>query len=78
MHFYLFYYLKFNKIISKIFYFLYLIKAYLGDYEITKFLLKHPKIDVDFCSEPSNYTPLQLATITGNFELVQMLLGQKK
>jgi hypothetical protein len=37
---------------------------------MTKYFLNHPKIDIDFSSEPIGYTPLQLATIMGNYELM--------
>ena len=37
-------------------------------------LLRHPFTDIDFPSEPSHFTPLQIAARVGNYEVVDFLL----
>ncbi|MFN9939046.1 MAG: ankyrin repeat domain-containing protein [bacterium] len=41
-----------------------------------QYLLKQKNIDIDFQSEPLQYSALQVCTMTGNFEILELLLEQ--
>lgn len=46
----------------------------LGRQECVKMILDNPTTDVDLPSEEAGYTPLATACITGNYDIVRMLL----
>jgi ankyrin repeat protein len=50
------------------------LSCYIGSKSITNFLLRQKNIDIDFRTEPHFYSPLHIACMMGNFELVEILL----
>jgi ankyrin repeat protein len=51
-----------------------ILASYLGRIECVKMILENPFIDVDQSSEDSGYTPLCVACLTGNYEIVKLLV----
>lgn len=51
-----------------------ILAAALGRPECAKMILDNPTIDIDLASEETGYTPLATACITGNYDIVRMLL----
>jgi ankyrin repeat protein len=48
--------------------------CYLGRMEIVKMLLMNESIDVDLATEDSGQTPLTISAITGNYEIMKLLV----
>lgn len=48
--------------------------CYLGRCEIVKYILMNPSIDIDLGSMDSGHTPLTIACMTANYEILQMLI----
>lgn len=48
--------------------------SYLGRVDIVKLLLTNPTIDIDFATEEVKHTPLTVACLSGNFEILKILL----
>ncbi|KRX04938.1 Ankyrin repeat-containing domain [Pseudocohnilembus persalinus] len=48
--------------------------VYLGKLDVVKLLLENPTIDPDMASQESGHTPLTVSCITGNFEILKILL----
>ena len=48
--------------------------CYLGRSEIVKYILQNPSIDIDLGSLDSGHTPLTIACLTANYEILQMLI----
>ncbi|CAD8083796.1 unnamed protein product [Paramecium sonneborni] len=48
--------------------------CYLGRLEIVKLLLSNQQVDVDLASMDSGQTPLSIAAMTGNYEILKILL----
>lgn len=48
--------------------------SFLGRIECVKLMLENPYIDIDIPSEDSGYTSLCVACLTGNYEIVKILL----
>lgn len=48
--------------------------CYLGRADIVKYILQNPTIDVDFASVDAGHTPLTIACLTANYEILQMLI----
>jgi len=48
--------------------------CYLGRSEIVKYILQNPSIDIDLGSFEAGHTPLTIACLTANYEILQMLI----
>lgn len=48
--------------------------SYLGRADIVKYFLQNPGIDVDLASIDAGHTPLTIACLTANYEILQMLI----
>jgi hypothetical protein len=51
-------------------------QVYMGERSIVSYLLRQKNVDIDFQSEPLQYSALQVSTMTGNFEMLELLLGE--
>jgi ankyrin repeat protein len=51
-----------------------IVASFLGRYDVVRLLLENPSIDIDFSSEDTGQTPLTSACMTGNYEIVKMLV----
>lgn len=50
--------------------------SYLGRVDIVKLLLSNPRIDIDFSTSELRHTPLTVACLSGNFEILKILLDE--
>lgn len=51
-----------------------ILASYLGRIECVKLMLENPYLDIDISTEDSGYTSLCVACLTGNYEVVKILL----
>jgi ankyrin repeat protein len=48
--------------------------CFYGRLEIVKLMLSNPCIDIDLASEDSGQTPLTISALTGNYEIMKLLV----
>ena len=51
-----------------------ILASFLGRIECVKLMIENPYLDIDISSEDSGYTSLCVACLTGNYEIVKILL----